>query len=103
MKIYISGKISGISEKEYTENFYFADLELSKQYSGLYKISSVINPLDIKPFLGIKSWTCYMINDLRALRKCTHIALMYNWKDSKGACIEHFVGKFILKLKVIYL
>lgn len=56
MKIYISGKISGISEKEYTENFYFADLELSKQYSGLYKISSVINPLDMKVHTKIKGY-----------------------------------------------
>ena len=68
-----------------------------------FSFDDIINPLQINPFLGVKSWFCYMVSDLLELRKCTHIALMSNWKDSKGACIEHFVGKFILKLDVIYL
>ena len=44
-----------------------------------------------------------MWNDIRMLRKCTHIALIPNWTDSMGATIEFFIGKFILKLKVIEL
>jgi hypothetical protein len=44
-----------------------------------------------------------MFGDIVELRKCNTIAMQPNWIDSKGACIEHFYAKFILKLKVIYL
>ena len=87
-KIYLSGKISGLSENEYKDNFYYADLELSKQHSHLYSVSEIINPLDITPLFGIKRWFFFMWSDLKALRKCTYIAMMPNWIDSRGACIE---------------
>ena len=103
MKIYISGKISGLSEKEYKYNFYLADLEVSEQYSWIYKDAKIINPINIKPFLGIRCWLCYMITDLYALRKCTHIAMQRNWIDSRGACVEYFIAKFIFKLDVVFL
>ena len=102
MKIYISGKISGLEKEEYEMNFKLA-------YSKLFEFGlvdwsgDVINPLDLKPFLGIKIWLCYMITDLYHLRKCTHLAVQKNWIDSKGAMIEVFAAKFIFKLKVIWL
>ena len=99
-RIYISGKISGLSKNEYMQNFAHTHLMLLDRY-GL--ITKIINPLDIKPIFGIKKWIFYMISDLWQLRKCTHIAMQPNWIDSKGACIEHFYAKFILKLHVIYL
>jgi len=98
-RFYVSGKISGIKLEWAKKNFHFACLEVQKYHGADF----VVNPFDIKPFLGFKCWGCYMLKDLLALRKCTHIALMSNWIDSKGACIEHFIGKFILKLEVIYL
>ena len=106
--IYISGKISGLSEKEFKNNFKEAKMSVwflpeFNPPNEWILFKNIISPLDIKPFLGIKSWFFYMVNDLLALRKCTHIAMQKNWIDSKGACIEHFVGKFILKLEVIYL
>lgn len=103
MICYLSGKISGFTEKEYTDNFYFADLELSKQHSYLYSVSKIINPLDIKPLFGIKRWLFYMIADLWQLRKCTHIAMQPNWIDSKGAWLEYGFAKFIFKQQIIFL
>jgi len=98
MKIYISGKISGLSEKEYKYNFFECQDIINHKFGCEW-----INPLDIHPFLGVKSWFCYMVSDLLALRKCTHIALQKNWVDSKGACVEYFFAKFIFKLEVVWL
>ena len=98
MKIYISGKISGLSEKEYKYNFFECQDIINHKYGREW-----INPLDIKPFLGVKCWFCYMIMDLLALRKCTHIAMQRNWIDSKGSVIEYFFAKFIFKIKIIWL
>ena len=44
-----------------------------------------------------------MWNDIKELRKCTHIAMQPNWEESKGAFIEHFIAKFIFRLKVMKL
>lgn len=96
-KIYLSGKISGLSKADYIHNF----LQAEKKLSHISRV--IINPIKIKPFLGLQNWTCYMITDIAALRKCDKIAMMPNWIDSKGACIEHYFGKFIFKLEVIYL
>jgi len=109
MKIYISGKISGLEKSEYTKNFEIAAIQLYLNadytfYKGKHlPYRYIINPLDLKPFLGIKSWLCYMITDLYHLRKCSHIAMQKNWTDSMGAVIEYFFAKFIFKLQVIWL
>lgn len=84
MKTYISGKISGLSESEYTENFRKTESYLRFDCG----IKNVVNPLKIKPFLGIKSWTCYMIADIYQLLKCDAIYMMDNWYNSRGAMIE---------------
>ncbi len=93
MKIYISGKISGLEKHEYEANFEFAENELKKWRNDLV----IINPLRIKPFLGIRVWLCFMIADLWELRKCDAIYLQRNWVNSKGAVIEYFFAKFIWK------
>ena len=102
MKIYISGKISGLSEHEYTKNFNDAAHETWVKYPDLYYVN-IVNPIRIKPFLGIKNWIFYMIADIREQRKCTHSAFQPNWIDSKGAVIEYFLAKFIFKQIIIFL
>ena len=105
MICYLSGKISGLTEGEYTRNFALAERHIYwlKEFEGKRDLIKIINPLDIKPLFGIKKWWCYMFNDLKALRKCTHIAMQPNWIYSKGAWLEYGYAKFILKIPVIYL
>lgn len=98
-KIYISGKISGIKIELAKQNFYFSCKEIVKYHNA----DIVVNPFDIKPFLGSKCWLCYMIADIAELRKCTHIAMQKNWTDSRGAVIEYYFAKFIFKQKIIFL
>jgi hypothetical protein len=98
-RFYISGKISGLPIDKARYNFDYASIKVVKYYRATY----IVNPFHIKPFMGINSWLCYMINDIRKQRHCTHTVMLPDWKDSKGACIEHFLAKFVFKHKVVYL
>ena len=100
-KCYISGKISGLEKWQYIDNFFDANQQLLK--TKQFYSNQIISPLNLKPFLGIKCWLCYMITDIAVLRKCTHIAMQKNWTDSRGAVVEYFAAKFIFKLKIIWL
>jgi len=102
-KIYISGQITGLIKSEYEKNFNDSKLWIYKNVYYWESYKNIINPLDLNPFLGIKSWLCYMIIDIHHLRKCTHIAMQSNWVDSKGATIEYYFAKFIFKLQIIWL
>lgn len=100
MIYYISGKISGLTKETYTRNFNNAKRQILNTIviDNNFKI---VNPLEIKhPF---KFWLGYLIVDLCYLRKCTHIALMPNWTDSRGAVVEYYFSKFIFKHKIIWL
>lgn len=87
-KIYLSGKMTGLSEEEYTK--LFAAAEKFYEAQG-YK---VINPVvlgkeleaifakfgDCKP-----SYEDYMNLDLAILKTCDKIAMLPTWIDSDGA------------------
>lgn len=91
MKIYISGKISGLDVADYTSKFNSAEARLKRCFGSDVQI---INPLSINPFLGIKNWYCYMITDIWQLLKCDSVYLLDNWHDSRGARIEYKVAKW---------
>lgn len=82
--IYISGKISGLTTEDYTSNFSSQELEMKY----FFPEAIIINPLSIKPFLGIRRWTFFMIADIYWLLKCDAIHMAENWRDSRGARIE---------------
>lgn len=84
-KVYLSGKVSGLSEVEYKTKFNSAELFLT----GLGY--NVINPVS---FDKIKdgSWEDYMKQDLRLLLDCDYIYLLDNWEDSKGARMEYNIA-----------
>ena len=103
-KIYVSGKITDL-DPELAEKIFSiyakAALNTAEVMDNPNRV--VINPLTIKPLFGIRRWFFFMWNDIRILRKCTHIAMIPNWTDSMGATIEFFYAKFIRKIKVIEL
>jgi hypothetical protein len=87
MKIYISGKVSGI-EDEAIKLFAIADKELKE------KGYETINPMAL-PHEHDKSWHSYMKDDVKALCDCDAIYMLSNWVDSKGAIIEHTIAIFL--------
>ena len=98
-RIYLAGKISGLYIEKTRQNFMFAERELRTYHTP----NEVVNPFNIRPFLGIRSWICYMITDIRELSTCTHAAFMFNWRESRGAVIEYFFARFIFKQEIIWL
>ena len=100
MRIYLSGKITGLDKEVYSRQFARAE--------SFYKTSGfeVINPVKIgEEVLKINpkaEWQDFMIRDLEALRTCTHIALLEGWEESKGAKMEKSEAEK-LGLEIMYL
>lgn len=84
MKIYLSGRISGLKPATYKRNF----ARQEQIMLSMYPDAEIVNPLRITPFLWLDNWYCWMIADLWALLWCDAISLQRNFRDSRGAMIE---------------
>ena len=103
MRIYLSGKITGRDKEDYTRQFARAE--------SFYKTGGfdVVNPVTIGEVIMKNNpkanWEDFMQEDLKALRTCTHIALLEGWEESKGAKVEKAeaekMGLEIMQLKFI--
>ncbi len=85
MKVYISGKITGLPIEEAKDNFSKVQIKLEEQG---YK---VVNPLENGLPTNAK-WKDHMKADIKLLMDCDTIYLMKNWKDSKGAKVERDIA-----------
>ena len=95
MKIYISGKITGLNQTDVEKKFETQEFFLqSKGYV-------VVNPLKICPFDKKKKWHDYMIKDIEELLRCDAIFMLKDWGQSKGARIEYEIAKE-LELKIFF-
>ena len=97
MKIYLSGKISGLPPATYKRNF----ARHEQRVLAMYPDAKIVNPLRLTPFLGIKNWYCYMIADLWALLWCDAISVQSNYHTSRGALIEIRFAELMGKTFVI--
>lgn len=86
MKIYISGKITGLPLKETRERF--ADAQSLLDGIGF----EAVNPMK-KSLPANATWEQHMVKDIELLFKCDAIYMMDNWIDSKGALIEYDIAK----------
>lgn len=81
--VYLSGKMTGLEESEYKENF--RNAEMFYRSCGY----EVINPCNLSEIVLKRkpdaTYEDFMAEDLRALRSCTHIALLEGWETSTGA------------------
>jgi len=101
--VYLSGKITGLDKKEYTRNF----LRAENFYKGCG--FGVVNPVTIGERIladnPAATYEDFMSADLKALRGCTHIAMLEGWEDSPGAKWERKeaekLGLEIMQYKVI--
>ena len=81
--VYLSGKMTGLAESEYKENF--RNAEMFYRACGY----DVINPCHISAEVLKKKpnavYEDFMKEDLKALAGCTHIAMLEGWETSCGA------------------
>lgn len=100
VKVFISGKITG----EPIDECYYKFAEACGHIMGLEKedqIIEIVNPLWLKGIhFGISHKEAMEIC-LEALKDCSHIYMLKDWKESKDAMIEH---QFAMDngIKIIY-
>lgn len=92
-RVYISGKITGI-EADARVLFLAAELRLL----GLG--FEVVNPMGL-PHGHDGSWESFMREDLKAMCDCGVIYMLRNWRESRGAIIEHSIA-LLLGMVVLY-
>lgn len=91
MKVYISGKITGIEEEA---SLLFKKTEEELNLKGFIAVNPMVLPLGYP-------WEYYMKEGIKLLMDCDYIYMLPNWIDSKGSKIEHDLAKK-LNLKIIY-
>ncbi len=94
-KIYISGKITGLDIAIAAMLFGAAHEELEK------KNYHPVNPMKEVPYNKDWTWHQYMLADIALIFDCTHMYMLSNWKESKGARMEHAIAKE-LEMEIIY-
>ena len=80
MKVYISGKITGLPICEVKEKFERAEWLLED--IGLNAVNPLKNGLSLQD-----SWEQHIVRDIELLLKCDGILMLTTWIDSKGASI----------------
>ena len=93
MRVYISGKITGLPYDEVVRLFAKGEDDISKMGH------EPINPLN-NGLVKSATWKEHMVRDIEMLMTCEAIYLLTNWTDSRGARIERGVG-FEMGLEVI--
>jgi len=86
MKVYISGKISGLPYEQVKEKF-----EQAVKQVAAYEYSPV-SPLD-NGCSECDPWGKQMKECIGQLLDCDAIYLLWDWKDSKGARIEEYIAR----------
>ncbi len=84
MKIYIAGKITGLDWND--AKAMFANASHALKSAG----HTPLCPCEMFPENPVWDWAEYMLADLRIIWNHADALLMLpNWKDSKGATLEH--------------
>lgn len=94
MRVYISGKITGLNYSKVEG--YFSGAEAFLLSMG----HEPINPLN-NGLLRTSTWERHMVKDIELLMTCEAIFLLGNWVFSKGARIEKYIADE-MGLKVMY-
>jgi nucleoside 2-deoxyribosyltransferase len=93
MRVYISGRITGLPFQDVQTTFRATAFDLQR------KGHEAINPLDIavEKCADIGAcraedsghvWSCWMKADIREMMHCDAVLALGNWQDSRGARIE---------------
>jgi hypothetical protein len=86
MRVYISGKITGLPIEEAKALFDAAAAHISRNGE------TPVNPMELVPYNPEWEWKDYMLKDLELLFDCKAIYMLNNWGSSKGARIERAIA-----------
>lgn len=95
MKIYISGRITGLNKQIATERFEARE-KIIRDLGH-----EPVNPMKIPAWVEHPTWIDNLKKDITELVKCDAIYMIVGFKDSKGATLEHKIA-CELNLKIIY-
>lgn len=99
-KIYISGKITGLTQAEYTKAF--AEAEARMKELGYATVNPVEIEADAKAGASdAETYRAHLRADIVELTKCDAIYMLSSWQSSEGATLEHEIAKN-LGLRIIY-
>ena len=84
-KVYLSGKMSHLDEEVYKQKFAEAAMKALELFPG--EQIEFVNPATLP--VVCNTWADFLILDLMYLKDCDAIVMLDNWKDSKGAIVEH--------------
>jgi hypothetical protein len=87
-KCYIAGKITGMDISESKKQFAQAQAALEELGYDTVNPHALCADIDSLPEEQ-RAWGNYMSRCLAALALCSHIYMLPNWVDSKGAKVEH--------------
>jgi len=93
-KVYISGKISGLKIEDAKANFAKAERVLN--LVGYDTINPMDSGLDEK-----YPWVMHMIVDVFNMLRCNKVYFLENYKESRGAKIEHRIAIFF-RMRILY-
>lgn len=85
-RVYISGRITGMDEKEAFQKF-----EEAQQYLESIGLA-VVNPMKL-PHKHDKTWEAYMKECIKAMMDCESIYMLDNWEQSRGARMEREIAQ----------
>lgn len=86
MKVYISGKVTGLQYEKAWMNFQEVEERLTEEgYDVVNPLKNGVDPDD--------TWESHMREDIKLLMDCDAIYLMNNWEISKGAQIEQSLAE----------
>ncbi|ABE67693.1 hypothetical protein Wildcat_88 [Mycobacterium phage Wildcat] len=99
MKTYIAGPMSGIPEYNHPA---FNAMAKRLRDVGI----DVLNPAEIDAAdphdMPVQPWEFYLRRDLELVaREVDRMVMLPGWRESKGARLEHHVGK-ALKMEIVY-
>lgn len=85
MRVYISGKVTGLQYEEAWMNFQEVEERLTEEgYDVVNPLKNGVDPDD--------PWESHMRADIKLLMECDAIYMMENWEESKGASIERLLA-----------
>lgn len=97
MKVYLSGKITGQSQKVTEVNFRVAEIRLKKQgFEVCNPYTELADRIDLQLIKDeAEQWTAYMKAAITLMMACDSIYMLNDWLDSSGAVAEEIIANFI--------